>query len=47
LNLLTEEEARFKLEQSLGGDAPGGRPAGDGATGIRLEHDREEERGGS
>jgi hypothetical protein len=46
LNLLTEEEAKFKLEQSRGSDAPGGRSAGDGATGIGLAHDRKEERGG-
>jgi hypothetical protein len=46
LNLLTEEEARFKLERRRGSDAPGGQSAGDGAAGIRLDHDREEERGG-
>jgi hypothetical protein len=46
LNLLTEEEAKFKLEQSRGSDAAGGRSAGDEATGIGPEHDREEERGG-
>lgn len=44
LSLLTEEEAKFELEQSR--DAPGRPSAGDGATGIRLEHNREEVRGG-
>jgi len=46
LSLLTEEEAKFKLEQSRGGDAPGARSAGDGATGIGLGHDQKEEQGG-
>jgi hypothetical protein len=45
LSLLTEEEAKFKLERSC--DAPGGRSAGDGATENRIVHDGEEERGGS
>ncbi len=44
LSLLTEEEAKFELEQSR--DAPGGRSVGDGATANRVAHDREEEPGG-
>jgi hypothetical protein len=46
MELVAEEETKFKLEQRRGSGASGSRPDGNGATGIRVEHDHEEERGG-
>jgi hypothetical protein len=46
MTLLAEEEAKFKLELSRRGDAPGGRSPVNAATENPFEHDREEQRGG-
>ena len=46
LKLLAEEEAKFKLELSRGGDAPAGRSRINAATENRLEHDGEKQQGG-
>lgn len=47
MTLLAEEEARFKLELSRSGDAPGGRSPDNPATEKPFAYDREEQRGGS
>jgi hypothetical protein len=46
MTLLAEEEARFKLEVSRRGDAPGRRSTVNSATENPFKYDREEQRGG-
>ena len=45
MTLLAEEEAKFKLEMSRRGNAPGGRSSFNAATEKTLEYGREEQRG--
>jgi hypothetical protein len=46
MKLLSEEEAKFKLEQRRRVDAPEGRSPVNAASGNRVEHDGEEQRSG-
>jgi hypothetical protein len=46
MTLLAEAEAKFKLELSRSGDAPGGRSPDNAATEKPFAYDREEQRGG-